>query len=207
MLENETTLTTRFTLISHAATHAQRRAAFPLDEPLEEREIAKIAVLGWNAPRAQRILCGPELRVQQTAQALGLAATVALDLRDCDYGRWHGRELDELQSNDPEGIATWLADPVAAPHGGESIVNLIGRVGRWLDEQHDTGHTIAVTHPAVIRSAIVHALQAPAHAFWRIDIAPLSWADIRFNGRVWTLRSAACALRKSDEEVAQSDAG
>ena len=187
-------MATRLTLISHAATEALRHAAFPLDEPLEEREIAKIATIGWDAPRAQSILSGPERRTQQTAQALRLSAITAIELRDCDYGTWRGREFEELQKNDPESIVAWLTDPLATPHGGESIVNLIDRVGRWMDGQSDDGHIMAVTHPAVIRSAIVHALNAPAKSFWRIDIAPLSITDLRFNGSAWTLRSSACSL-------------
>jgi len=187
-------VTTRFSLISHAATQALRRAAFPLDESLDQQEITKINALGWTAPKAQKILTAPEQRTQQTAHALGLAATVTSGLRDFDYGIWRGRELTELQTQDPEGVATWLADPAASPHGGESIATLIDRVGTWLDQQREDGHTIAVTHPAVIRSAVVHVLNAPVQSFWRIDIAPLSLTDLRFNGKLWTLRSCAAAL-------------
>jgi broad specificity phosphatase PhoE len=187
-------LATRLTLISHAATDTQRRAAFPLDEPLENREMAKVAALGWNAPRAQRVLSGPERRVQQTAEALGLTAEVAVELRDCDYGAWRGYTLTEVEQRQPEEVFAWLADPDAAPHGGESILQLITRIGGWLDEQRALDHTIAVTHPAVIRGAIVHALQAPPSSFWRIDISPLSLTDLRWNGRVWTVRSSGCAL-------------
>ena len=199
--EKPTKLPTRFTLISHAATKALRHATFPLDEALEEREMKKIARIGWNAPRAQHVLSGPERRTQQTAQALGLSAITAVELRDCSYGAWGGRSLERLQAEQPEKIIAWLTDPAAAPHGGESIVKLIDRVGRWMEERSDDGHTIAVTHPAVIRSAIVHALNAPAQSFWRIDVAPLSVTDLRFNGRAWTLRSSACQLSSFEEEV------
>jgi broad specificity phosphatase PhoE len=187
-------VTTRLSLISHAATQAQRHVAFPLDEPLDQREISKISSLGWQPPKTQKILSAPEQRTQQTAQALGLAATVTSELRDCDYGVWRGRELSELQAQDPEGVATWLADPAASPHSGESIANLIDRVGGWLDQQREDGHTIAVTHPAVIRSVVVHVLNAPIQSFWRIDIAPLSLTDLRFNCKGWTLRSCATTL-------------
>jgi broad specificity phosphatase PhoE len=185
---------TRLSLISHAATPAQRRAAFPLDEPLDQREISKISALGWIAPKAQRILSAPERRTQQTGQALGLTSAITPELRDCDYGVWGGRELSELQAQDPEGVAIWLADPTASPHRGESIANLIDRVGTWLDQHREDGHTIAVTHPAIIRSAVVHILNAPLQSFWRIDIAPLSLTDLRFNGKAWTLRSCATTL-------------
>jgi broad specificity phosphatase PhoE len=201
-------LATRLTLISHAATEAQRRAAFPLDEPLEKPEMARVAALGWKAPRAQRLVAGPERRVQQTAEALELQVEVAVELRDCDYGSWRGSALSDIELRQPGEVLTWLTDPATAPHGGESILQLITRVGGWLEQQRATEHTIAITHPAVIRAAIVHTLQAPPSSFWRIDIPPLSLTDLRWNGRVWTLRSSgsplptrnrryrACACRK-----------
>jgi len=195
-------LATRLTLISHAPTEAQRRAAFPLDELLEKKETEKAAALGWRPPRAQQVLSGPEHRVQQTAEALGLSPTVVDDLRDCDYGTWTGRDLGEAQMQHPEDVAIWLSDPGIAPHGGESILQLISRAGRWMDGQRDLGHTLAITHPAVIRAAIVHALEAPPITFWRIDIAPLSLTDLRWNGRVWTVRSSGCAVQRSDGPAA-----
>jgi broad specificity phosphatase PhoE len=187
-------LATRLTLIAHAATEAQSRAAFPLDEALEKREMAKIAALGWKAPRAQRVVAGPERRVQQTAEALGLSGEVAVELRDCDYGAWRGYTLSEVEQRQPVEVFAWLTDPAAVPHGGESILQLITRIGDWLEEQRAMDHTIAVTHPAVIRSALVHALLSPPSSFWRIDIAPLSVTDLRWNGRVWTVRCNGCAL-------------
>jgi broad specificity phosphatase PhoE len=194
-------LATRLTFISHAATAAQRRAAFPLDEPLEVREAESIAALGWSVPRAQRIWSGPEQRTQQTAEALGLLPTIAVDLRDCDYGAWSGYNLNEVELRQPEGVVAWLTDPGAAPHGGESVLQLIDRVARWLNAQRDAGHTLAITHPAVIRSALVHALEAPPLAFWRFDIPPLSLTDLRWNGKLWTVRSTGCAQRAQQSKA------
>ena len=193
---------TRVTLISHAATQAQRRAAFPLDETLDEREISTIVELKWQVPRLHRILSAPERRTQQTARALGLSAETEMELRDCNYGTWGGREFEEVSSGDPESIVEWLSNPSATPHGGDSIASVIDRVGQWLDSLPRTGHIMAVTHPAVIRSAILHALNAPILAFWRIDVAPLTLTDLRFSGK-WTLRSMACPLRRAIEEIAE----
>jgi broad specificity phosphatase PhoE len=194
-------MATRLTLISHAATPALRRAAFPLDESLDERDIAKITAQNWQTLRADRIVSAPERRAQQTAQALGLTVETVTELRDCDYGTWGGLEFDEVHSSDPDGVVAWLSDPAATPHSGDSIAHFVARVAQWLVGQNGTGHTVAVTHPAVIRGLIVHALNAPILAFWRIDIAPLSLTDLRFNGRAWTLRSVAGPLRKMDEEL------
>ena len=52
------------------------------------------------------------------------------------------------------------------------------------------GRLVAVTHPAVIRAAILVALDAPPKSFWRIDIAPMSRTVMNFRGQAWTLRSA-----------------
>jgi broad specificity phosphatase PhoE len=79
---------TRITLISHAVTVALKRASFPMDEPLTEGETEKIASIGWAAPRAQHVWCGPERRTQETAKALGLEPAVSIDLGEVNYGTW-----------------------------------------------------------------------------------------------------------------------
>jgi broad specificity phosphatase PhoE len=190
-------LPTRATLISHAATVALKRASIPLDEPLLEGESAKIAALAWIPPRAQTVCCGPELRTQQTAKAFGLQPSITPELRDVDYGTWKGKEIEEIHAIDPEGLANWLTDGNAAPHNGESFTSLIERVQHWMDGRAGTGHTVAITHPAVIRAAILYAMHAPPESFWRIEIGPLSITDLRFNGRLWTVRSMGRTLRNS----------
>jgi broad specificity phosphatase PhoE len=193
-------VTSRITFISHAPTLAIRRAAFPSDEPLEDGEFGKLQQTNWSAPKADRILCGPELRTRQTAEGLGLEASAADELRDCDYGSWRGRELSEIQLSEPENLGLWLTDPDRAPHGGESIARLIDRAKAWMETLGDVGHVIAVTHPAVIRGTILHTLGAPAQAFWRVDIAPVTLTDLRFGGRSWTVRSVGCPLRHKGAE-------
>jgi len=46
---------------------------------------------------------------------------------------------------------------------------------------------VAVTHPAVIRAAILLALDIPPKSFWRIDIAPVSQTVMHFRKGCWTL--------------------
>ncbi len=53
----------------------------------------------------------------------------------------------------------------------------------------DRARLVAVAHPAVIRAAILIALDAPPKSFWRIDIAPVSRTVMHFRGHAWTLRS------------------
>ncbi|MDF2823978.1 MAG: Phosphoglycerate mutase, partial [Mycobacterium sp.] len=131
-------------------------------------------------------VCGPEKRTRQTAEQLGLQARVEPELADLDCGRWRG---DVLAGVEPAELAFWLTDPTAAPHGGETIVSLIVRVRAWMESVSTTrGRLIAVTHPAVVRAAVLTALDAPARSFWRIDVAPASRTVLHFRGHAWTLR-------------------
>jgi broad specificity phosphatase PhoE len=68
------------------------------------------------------------------------------------------------------------------------------RVGDWLAaERARDQRAIIVTHPGVIRAAIVHAIEAPPQSFWRIDIAPLSVTRLSGTRGRWNLSAAGCA--------------
>lgn len=180
-------MTTRLTWINHGATAANRTASFPVDEPLEEKTLGEAAMPTLG--RADRVFTSPALRARQTAEILGFEATVAPSLRDCDYGRWAGRPLMSLHSEEPENLALWMSDPEAAPHEGESLQQLGRRVTGWMNEEMPLGgRVIAVTHAAVIRAAILNVLKAPPAAFWTIDIQPLGMARMTHDGRRWSLR-------------------
>ena len=112
-----------------------------------------------------------------------------------------GAAFDEVQAQEPEAMAEWLRDPEAAPHGGKSIVGLIGHVRRGLKRRMGCGEkTVAVIHASVIRAAIVHAIEANPRSFWRIDVAPLSVIALSGNCGRWTL-SAIGPLRGSETQT------
>jgi broad specificity phosphatase PhoE len=186
-------MTARLILVCHASTDAVRKSAFPADELLDARGRADAAALAGSLPRADESWTSPELRTRQTAEALRLTASPLSLLRDCDYGRWSGRSFRDVYAQEPDAIATWLQDHAAAPHGGESILGLTQRVATWLDgELAHHRQSIVVTHPAIIRAAIVHAIDAKAQSFWRIDIAPLSRTRLSGTDGRWNLVSAGC---------------
>ena len=188
-------MTVRLILICHASTDAIHKLAFPHDEPLSARGRAQATELAGSLPRADRCWSGPELRARQTAEALGLNAEIQPLLRDCDYRNWRGRTLDDLQAREPDAVAAWLRDPAATPHGGESLLALMKRVAAWLDaEQTHHQRSIVVTHAAIIRAAIVQAIEATPQSFWRIDVAPLSCTRLSGNGGHWNLFSTGCSM-------------
>jgi broad specificity phosphatase PhoE len=186
-------MTARLMLICHGSTDAVRAAAFPKDEPLDQYGNIAAAKLAGSLPAVDRCWTGPELRARQTADALGLTANVQPMLRESDYGRWAGKTFDEIVAEEPDAAASWLRDPAAAPHGGESLLELMRRVAAWLaDERAYDQKSIAVTHPTIVRAAIVQVMEAPARAFWRIDVRPMSVTRLSGQGGRWNLSAAGC---------------
>ena len=178
----------RLTLVSHAMTDAMAAGRFPGDEPLNGVGRRQVEAIAAQINRDVRQLTGPERRARQTARLLGLHPTTEPLLADLDCGRWRGQALEAVH---PADIEAWLTEPRGAPHGGESIVDMIERVARWLESLAKTPPatpTVAVTHPAVIRSAILLALDSPPKSFWRIDVAPVSRTVVHFRNGRWTLR-------------------
>jgi broad specificity phosphatase PhoE len=189
--EEAANMTIRLVLITHASTAATQDARFPDDEPLDARG-HRMVTSATMTRRFDGVFRGPEQRCASTASGLGLDAVPDPALADLNLGEWRGRTLTDLE---PEpGLAVWLTDPTAAPHGGESLSALADRVDSWLAGLPAQAHLAAVTHPAVVRTAVLRTLGAPLTAFWRLDSAPLTqtWLT-RHNGR-WQVRETGHRL-------------
>jgi broad specificity phosphatase PhoE len=181
---------TRLSLLCHATTTATREYSFPADESLDARALERLTARPHDLGEFDRCWSSPAIRALQTARALRLGPEPDGRLRDCDYGRWRGHSFDDVYGEEPDAVAEWMRDPAASPHDGESHLDLIERVGEWLEAQASgPGKTIAVTHASVIRAVVVQAIGAPPSSFWRIDIAPLTLVRLSgIHGR-WNLVS------------------
>jgi broad specificity phosphatase PhoE len=161
--------------------------AFPLDEPLDAAGRAAATALAGRLGRGEA-MSSPALRARQTAAAAALQAEVVPLIGECDFGSWAGRTLAQVHEQDAQGAGDWMTDPEARPHGGESLSALLARVGGWLDAQAAReGRAIAVTHAGVVKAAVVHALDAPAAAFWRVDVTPLAVTELHAHDGRWTV--------------------
>lgn len=182
-------MTVRLTLLCSAAS-TECDVRFGADAPLDKRALREARAAAGVLPTAGTWYAGPSQRCRQTAQALGGDAVAEEPaLRDIDMGSWQGRTLDEVAAGDGAGLAVWMSDPDAAPHGGESVADVCHRIAAWLDAlPADAGQVLSVVEQAVARAAVVHALGAPPQSFWRIDVPPLS--AFQLTGRVgrWNLR-------------------
>ncbi|MCX4679710.1 histidine phosphatase family protein [Streptomyces sp. NBC_01433] len=196
-------------LVSPAMNAALREARFDGDGPLDRAGEQRARAAAGAIPAAGRYASGPSERCLRTTEALGLAVRPEPDLADWDLGRWRGLRLDEVAAREPEAVAEWLGDPVAAPHGGESLRDLTARVGGWLAAQaqaqaqagaqaeaqaeaeaeaEGNDSVLAVAGPSVVRAAVVHGLALPMAAFWRLDVAPLSLTELSGRSGRWNVR-------------------
>ena len=181
-------MTTRLHLLSSASSSSVSSIAFPTDEPLDTRGRESLCRLSGSLPSCDIVLRSPALGAAQTAESLALDARAEPLLRDCDFGRWVGRSLAEVQAQAPEAVADWLENSRAAPHGGESFADVMRRVGGWMDGLlTGSSSVLAITHPSVIRAAIAHALGAGPETFRHIDVAPLTRTKLSGGGGRWTL--------------------
>ncbi|MFJ5839454.1 histidine phosphatase family protein [Streptomyces shenzhenensis] len=182
----------RVTFVAAARSSPLLAERFEDDRPLDQAgwdEVLRGA--GELRPLAAADLryCSPTPRSRATGDALGYAPLVQLALRDCDMGRWRGLTLGEAMAREPASVDAWLADPHSTPHGGESLLAFISRVGGWLDTRPAAdGRIVAVAEPSVIRAALVYVLKAPPATYWNIDVRPLSATTVTGRAGRWNLR-------------------
>lgn len=111
----------------------------------------------------------PLRRARQTAEILaaprGLAVTTVAELTECDVGRWEGRTWSEIEREDPEHFAAFIADSAANPYaGGESLDDVRARILPAFEQllQRHLGQTVLVVgHNVVNRVYLADRLGWP----------------------------------------------
>lgn len=163
---------------------------FPADRPAAPRLLTGAAGLARRVPQGARVFLAPDRAVADTARAAGIDGAPAPELAEADAGRWAGLDLDTVAASDAPRLAAWVADPEAAPPGGESRAAQRARVAGWMAEQAALGGTVAALAPASsLRAAILTALEAPSAMARRIAVPTLSVVRLTHDGRRWSWRA------------------
>ncbi|CAL9624308.1 histidine phosphatase family protein [Streptomyces sp. NPDC090994] len=186
----------RVTFVAAARGSPLRAERFEDDRPLDREgweQVQRAAPGLLPLAAADLRYCSPTPRSRATGDGLGYTPLVQLALRDCDMGRWRGLTPGEAMAREPQAVDAWLTDARATPHGGESLLGFIGRVGGWLDTRpaQDGDRVVAVAEPSVIRAALVYALGAPPATYWNIDVHPLATATLTGGAGRWVVRFEA----------------
>jgi len=122
------------------------------------------------------------------AASTGLPITPDRRLDEISFGRWHGLSKDEAAATDPEHYARWLCDPAVGPPGGETPAAVAARalaaLGE-LEERHDGGPILVVTHKTVLRVLLCHFAGAEVGRYrelWSCPVGSLSVVDLGARG-------------------------
>jgi probable phosphoglycerate mutase len=144
--------------------------------------------LARGEPVPVRIVSSPLLRCAATARFVGERLGVALEsderLIEIAHGTWEGRYREELAANDPERYRAWREDPAhVAFEGGETVRAVLERwrgfAATLADARDDV---LVVTHDAVVRCALLEAMERPLDDFWRVHVENAAFAVLHGDG-------------------------
>ena len=132
----------------------QGRIVGSLDIPLSEsgEQQAKDAAAELMDEKLKAVYCSPSLAAQQTAVQLTIGRRVKVrveaNLKNMDHGLWHGKEIDELRSNQPRLLRQWEENPDSVcPPGGETTAELMPRIDallKLITRKHKSGTVVIV---------------------------------------------------------------
>ena len=213
---------TRWWWIRHAPVPDGGRIYGQRDLDCDCRDGEIFAVLARELPRDAVWLTSNLARTKQTAAAI-LAAPgrrhdaveplAVADLAEQHLGDWQGLERKRFYAERKVGTHTlWFAPAHERPPGGESFVDLLGRVHpviTRLTAEHRGRDIVAVTHGGTIRAALALALGLDPQAalsfliencsLTRIDYlspqgAPGLWRVGAVNHRPWSKATSLDAV-------------
>ena len=173
----------RLVFVANAPIDSTRTARFPTRDAAVVRPVEPAPI------RMVKCLRGSEERCAQTASGLGWTAEVDSALDDLDLGAWAGADPVELLMAGTDGAADFFRFTTVRPPGGETVSELIARVGHLCNRDWPDGRTVLVTSPAVVRAAVVHLLALPSSAYFSFDVSPLDALTCSGSDGRWTMQS------------------
>jgi len=192
---------TNFWLIRHAVVAENARAMLYgcMDVELCPdsliSQVLHYQALADRLPRPAQWLVTPLSRTQRTARAIFAAGyppaepRVVAELQEQNLGDWQGLPHAALPSQLTLPVHPfWPLDGEEQPPGGESMADVIVRVGRCLEqlaEEYSTQDIIVVSHGGAIRAAVAHALRIAANNALHLAIQNLSLTRLERHADGW----------------------
>lgn len=174
-------------MVRHGPTATTRAHAFPDDEELDATGMLVAARLSGRLD-ADHAVVSPRRRCLVTAALAGFPdARVDERFAEMTFGTWTGSLYTDIFEQQPEQMHAWLADPASAPHGGETLTDLMDRVTAGLRDLPDDATSVVFCHGGPIGVSVFKALGAPLESFWRLRIDPASITELRRDDDAYTV--------------------
>ncbi|HEX3550653.1 MAG TPA: histidine phosphatase family protein [Candidatus Elarobacter sp.] len=186
----------RVYLARHGETTWNRAGRYQgrIDAPLSElgRRQADALAGAMVAHGVRRVVSSPLSRCVETAAPAARLAGVAVEtderLIEIAHGTWEGRLRDEIAANDPDRYRAWRSDPArVAFENGETLSDVLARWRDFAGTFRPRVPTLAVTHDAVVRAALLDAHGRTLDAFWDSHVANGAYATFEVDDDGWTL--------------------
>lgn len=181
---------TRFWLIRHAIVAENERARLygindvPLCPESLTAQAPMYRAIASLLPRPALWACTPLSRTRKTAEAIFAAGypeqklMVVKGLIEQNLGVLQGIPREEVPARlTAPAHPFWPIAPAEAPEGGESMADLLDRVGVTMEALAETyaGRDIViVSHGGAIRGAVGHAMGVDARAILHLSVQNLS---------------------------------
>jgi broad specificity phosphatase PhoE len=181
---------TRFWMVRHAIVSAAARSVLYGRKDVElcadslALQRSSYLALAARLPAGAVWVVTPLSRTRRTAEAIfragypaaGLA--VEPDLVEQDLGAWQGLAHADLPARlaDP-AHPFWPLGAREVPPGGESMVQVVSRVGPAMERlasMHAGRDVVCISHGGAIRAALAHALGASADSALHFSVQNLS---------------------------------
>jgi broad specificity phosphatase PhoE len=185
---------TTIVLIRHAETdwNAEKRFQGHADTPLNKLGQTRIepvieALRTWEP---EVIFTSDLIRAREMAEEAGAALGIEVigreDLRECSYGEWEGKTLQEVRRAYGDDLEAWRRNEANLPRGGgESLIDMQTRAVAAIESiaEGHAGRTIALfSHSGPIRGMICSIFDLPIEERYRFEINNASLNVIRRQG-------------------------
>lgn len=91
---------------------------------------------------------------QKIKQINSIKLCVSSQLRELNFGAWHGRTFSEIQKSHPEVVDAWIKNPdKIAPPQGETLHEMRTRCLRFL-KAYEAVNTLIITHGGIIAAIL-----------------------------------------------------
>jgi alpha-ribazole phosphatase len=192
---------TRFWLVRHAIVEENARAMLYGTMDVElcphslEAQAPMYAALAQRLPQPAAWIVTPLSRTRRTAEAIFRAGYpradlgVEPDLIEQSLGEWQGLPHADLPAKLAlPAHAFWPLGGEERPPGGETMANVIARVGAALERlavRHAGADVVAVSHGGAIRAAVAHALRIAADNALHLSVQNLSLTRLERHPQGW----------------------
>ena len=176
-------------LVRHGETdwNAERRIQGQQNSQLSPLGLRQARVLAQRlqSETFDRVYSSDSARAQDTARVVFPNGHLCLDerLRELSYGVLEGKTTAEFTPAETAMRQAMYQDPLnRRADGGETWLELIARVGDWLDSLPKRGRVIAFSHGGTIRAAVFSFIDPPKAYEWNLTFGNTGITRLRLSG-------------------------